>query len=217
MLTGGREVGTVLASHRAIAGVSLVGSAATGRAVMRAAADTLKRVSLELGGKNAMIVFPDANPDKVAAAAVAGMNYAWCGQSCGSMSRLFLHEDIHDAVVERMGPHLARYKPGLPTDPGDDDGLPDQPGALRKVMGYIGAGKAEGARIVYGGGRPDDPKLANGYFLEPTVFVDVKQSMRIAQEEIFGPVQSVLRWSDEAEMIEGQQRRIRADGVDLYQ
>ncbi|NLS07876.1 aldehyde dehydrogenase family protein [Rhizobium sp. P32RR-XVIII] len=201
VLTGSREIGSVLSSHPAIAAVSLVGSVPTGRAVMRSAADTLKKVALELGGKNALIAFPDADPDRVAAAAVGGMNYAWCGQSCGSMSRLFLHDAIHDEVVERIGRHIARYRPGLPTDPATTMGSLISRAHYERVLGYIEAGRQEGARIVYGGGSPKDEKLAKGCFIEPTVFVDVKQSMRIASEEIFGPVQSVIRWSDEEAML----------------
>lgn len=201
VLTGGREIGGVLASHPAIAAVSLVGSVQTGRAVMRSAAVTLKKVTLELGGKNALIAFPDADPDRVAAAAVAGMNYAWCGQSCGSMSRLFLHETVHDEVVERIGKYVARFKPGLPTDPETTMGALVSRDHYERVLGFIEAGRAEGARVVYGGGRPEGQKLARGFFIEPTVFIDVKQSMRIAREEIFGPVQSVIRWSDEETML----------------
>ncbi|WP_331375942.1 aldehyde dehydrogenase family protein [Sinorhizobium chiapasense] len=201
VLTGGRELGQVLSSHPSIAAVSLVGSVPTGRAVMRSAADTLKKVALELGGKNALIAFPDADPDRVAAAAVSGMNYAWCGQSCGSMSRLFLHDAIHDDVVERIGKYISRFKPGLPTDPATTMGSLVSREHYKNVLGYIEIGKREGARVVYGGKRPDDPELAKGCFIEPTVFVDVKQSMRIAMEEIFGPVQSVIRWSDEEAML----------------
>jgi betaine-aldehyde dehydrogenase len=202
ILPGGRECGAALSAHAGIAMVTLIGSVPTGRAIMKAAADTLKPVLLELGGKNALIAFPDADPEQVAAAAVAGMNYTWCGQSCGSMSRLFLHEAIHDAVVERMGKHLARYRPGVPTDPNTTMGALVSRAQYEKVLSYIDAGHSQGATLAYGGKRPDDPALANGYFIEPTVFTNVKQSMRIASEEIFGPVQSVLRWNDHAEMLE---------------
>ena len=101
------------ASHPGIAKVALIGSVPTGRAVMRAAAETVKPVMLELGGKNALIAYPDADPDEVAAAAIAGMNFTWCGQSCGSTSRAFLHRDIHDAVIERIKVRIAHFKPGI--------------------------------------------------------------------------------------------------------
>lgn len=201
IITGGRECGETLASHEDVAMVTLIGSVPTGRAVMRSASDTMKPVLLELGGKNALIAYPDADPGEVAAAAVSGMNYTWCGQSCGSVSRVFLHDAIHDTVIEQMGSHIARYKPGIPTDPATTMGAIVSKAQYEKILGFIESGHAEGATLAYGGGRPDDPDLAEGFFIEPTVFTEVKQSMRIASEEIFGPVQSVLRWSDEAEML----------------
>src|SRR5215475_8631975 len=117
LVPGGKEVGQVLASHPDVAKVALIGSVPTGRAVMKAAADTLKPVTLELGGKNALIAFPDADLDAVSAAVVDGMNFTWCGQSCGSTSRAFVHEKIYDAVLERVKKAITHYKPGLPTDP----------------------------------------------------------------------------------------------------
>jgi betaine-aldehyde dehydrogenase len=202
VLPGGREVGSALTSHHDIAMVALIGSVATGRAVMRAASETIKPVLLELGGKNALIAFPDADPDAVAAAAVAGMNFTWCGQSCGSTSRAFLHADIHDAVVERIAAQAARFRPGLPTDPATTMGAIASRTQRDKVMHYIATARAEGARLVCGGGPPSDPALGDGFFVEPTVFADVTADMTIAREEIFGPVLSVLRWDDEAAMLE---------------
>src|SRR6476620_10359855 len=116
VVPGGREVGQVLSSHPDIAMVALIGSVPTGRAVMKAASDTLKPVLLELGGKNALIAFPDADLDAVSAAVVDGMNFTWCGQSCGSTSRAFIHEKIYNAVIERVTNSIKRYKPGIPTD-----------------------------------------------------------------------------------------------------
>jgi betaine-aldehyde dehydrogenase len=202
VIPGGREVGAALTSHPDIAMVALIGSVATGRAVMRAASDTIKPVLLELGGKNALIAFPDADPDAVAAAAVAGMNFTWCGQSCGSTSRAFLHADIHDAVVERIAAQAARFRPGLPTDPATTMGAIASRTQRDKVLHYIATARAEGARLVCGGSPPNDPSLSNGFFIEPTVFADVTADMTIAREEIFGPVLSVLRWDDEAAMLE---------------
>jgi betaine-aldehyde dehydrogenase len=158
-------------------------------------------VLLELGGKNALIAYPDADPDEVAAAAVAGMNFGWAGQSCGSTSRAFLHDDIHNTVVERIKAHCAAYRPGLPTDPATNMGALISKAQFDRVMGYIAAGRAEGARLVCGGGPPSGSATAAGYFIEPTVFADVTSQMRIASEEIFGPVMSVLRWSDERAML----------------
>jgi betaine-aldehyde dehydrogenase len=201
VVPGGRDVGAALASHPGVAKVSLIGSVGAGRAVMRAASDTVKRVSLELGGKNALIAYADADPEAVAAAAVAGMNFTWCGQSCGSTSRAFVHESIHDAVVDEISRRVAAYKPGLPTDPATTMGAIASREQHDRILAFIASAKDEGARLLCGGGPPADPKLARGYFIEPTVFVDVAASMRIAREEIFGPVLAVLRWSDEREML----------------
>jgi acyl-CoA reductase-like NAD-dependent aldehyde dehydrogenase len=201
LLSGGRDIGAALASHRDVAMVTLIGSVPTGRAVMQAAAGTLKPVLLELGGKNALIAFPDADPDAVAAGAVAGMNYTWCGQSCGSVSRVFLHDAIHDAVVARIRERITHFRPGLPTDPATTMGAIVSKAQYDKVLGFIASARDQGATLVCGGGHPADPALANGYFIEPTVFTDVTQTMRIASEEIFGPVQSILRWTDEATML----------------
>ena len=201
VVPGGKAVGAALASHPGIAKVALIGSVPTGRAVMRAAAETVKPVMLELGGKNALIACPDADPDEVAAAAIAGMNFTWCGQSCGSTSRAFLHRDIHEAVIDRMKARIGHFKPGLPTDAATTMGAIISLAQFDRVMGYIEAAKAEGARLVSGGGRPDDPALANGFYLEPTIFAGVTPAMRIAREEIFGPVLAVLEWSDEAAML----------------
>ncbi len=202
VLPGGRDVGARLSSHPDVAMVALIGSVPTGRAVMRAAAETVKPVLLELGGKNALVAFADADPEQVADAVVGGMNFTWCGQSCGSTSRAFLHADIHDAVVERVAARAARFRPGLPTDPTTTMGAIASKAQYDRVLGYIAAAQREGARVVCGGRRPEAPELADGWFVEPTVFADVTMEMSIAREEIFGPVLSVLRWDDEDDMIE---------------
>lgn len=202
VLTGGRELGAALTAHPGIAMVTLVGSVPTGRSVMKSASDTLKPILLELGGKNALIAFPDADPDEVANAVVAGMNFGWCGQSCGSTSRAFLHDDIHDAVMDRLQDRLGAFKPGLPTDPKTTMGALTSHAQYERVLHYIEVAKQDGARLAFGGKRPQDPALARGYFVEPTVFTDVTQSMRIANEEVFGPILSVLRWNDITSMIE---------------
>jgi len=202
VVPGGREAGQRLASHPDVAKIALIGSVPTGRAVMKAASDTLKGILLELGGKNALIAYPDADPDEIAGALIGGMNFTWCGQSCGSTSRAFLHEKIHDAVLTRVTDKIKHYKPGIPTDPATTMGAIISKVQYDRVMSYIEAGKSEGARVVYGAKRPDNPQLANGFYVEPTVFADVNMSMRIAKEEIFGPVVSVIKWSDEAMMLQ---------------
>src|SRR5437764_8916555 len=167
VVPGGKEVGQVLASHPDVAMTALIGSVPTGRAVMKAASDTLKPVLLELGGKNALIAFPDADLDRGAAAVVDGRNFTWCGQSCGSTSRAFVHEKIYDAVLERAQASVKRYRPGDPTDPATTMGSIISRVQYDRIMGYIEAGKQDGARLVSGGARPNDPTLAKGFFIEP--------------------------------------------------
>lgn len=202
-VTGARDTGAALASHPLVAKVALTGSIPAGKAVMAGAADTLKKIVLELGGKNALIVFPDADLKKAAAGAVRGMNFVWCGQSCGSTSRLFIHESVHDEVLAAVLDSIrSDHKPGLPTDLETTMGCLVSQSGYDKTMRYIEFGKQDGARLVLGGKRPDDPKLEKGFFIEPTVFADVRPHMRIAQDEIFGPLLSVLKWSDENSLFE---------------
>ncbi|MDO9442410.1 MAG: aldehyde dehydrogenase family protein [Beijerinckiaceae bacterium] len=201
VLPGGRDAGAALASHPDVAMVSLIGSVPAGRAVMKAAAETIKPLLLELGGKNALIAMPDADPDEVAAAVVAGMNFTWCGQSCGSTSRAFIHESIHDAVVSLVKQRVAEFRPGDPTDPATTMGAIISEVQLARVVEFIERTKAEGATLIHGGKRPEDAKLAGGFFMEPTIFTGVTTAMHIARNEVFGPVLSILRWSDEARML----------------
>ncbi|VCU69645.1 2-formylbenzoate dehydrogenase [Pigmentiphaga humi] len=202
VVSGGTECGAALAAHPDVPFVSLIGSVATGRAVARAGADRLKRITLELGGKNACIVYPDADLERAGHGAVHGMNFTWSGQSCGSTSRLFVHESVHDQIVERVLDKIRHYRPGLPTDPATTMGAIVSRAQYDKIMKYIDIGLGEGATLACGGRRPDDPALRNGFFVEPTVFTGVRADMRIAQEEIFGPVLSVIKWSDETSMFE---------------
>ena len=202
ILPGGLEIGTALVAHKDVAMVALVGSVPTGRAVMKLAADRLKPVLLELGGKNALIAYPDVDPQEVATGIVAGMNFIWCGQSCGSTSRAFVHADIYDEVVAHVKQQCAQYVPGLPTDEATSMGAIISKVQHSKVLGFIASAKAEGATLVCGGGVPATPELAHGFYIEPTVFADVTQSMRIASEEIFGPVLAILKWHDEDTMMQ---------------
>jgi betaine-aldehyde dehydrogenase len=202
IVPGGKEAGSTLASHPDVAMIALIGSVPTGRAVMRAASDTVKPVMLELGGKNALIAYGDADPDDVAGGVIGGMNFTWCGQSCGSTSRAFVHAKIYDAVIERVKAKVAHYKPGIPTDPATTMGAIISKAQYEKVLGFIDSAKKEGATLVSGGAPPKDPKLAKGYYIEPTLFADVTPKMRIGHEEIFGPVLSIFKWTDEATMLE---------------
>ena len=202
ILSGGVECGQALVNHPDVPRLALIGSVPTGRAIARAGAERLKHVTLELGGKNACIIYPDADMDKAIPAAVNGMNFTWCGQSCGSTSRLFVHESIHDQVLAGMLKAIRHYQPGIPTDMATTMGCIVSQQQHEKIMAYIDLGQAEGATLAYGGQRPSDPALAKGWFVQPTVFTNVTQKMRLANEEVFGPVLSVIKWRDEAEMID---------------
>jgi betaine-aldehyde dehydrogenase len=202
VLPGGRACGEALVGHPLVAKVGLIGAIPTGKAILKGAADTLKKVSLELGGKNALIGYPDADPEKLAAGIIQGMNFVWLGQSCGSTSRVFLHERIHDDVLERVVKKVKALRFGIPTDPDTEMGCLVSQAQLDKVVHYVAAGKADGARLVIGGRRPDEASLADGFYYEPTIFADVTPDMRIAREEIFGPVLSVFKWRDEETMFD---------------
>lgn len=201
LVTGGAVAGQALVEHPLVQHVALIGSVQTGRAIARAASEQLKKVSLELGGKNACIIFPDADLDAAISGAVNGMNFGWCGQSCGSTSRLFVHESIHDEVTKGILDRIQRFRPGIPTDPSTTMGALISQAQYDKVLRYIDIAHKDGAKLLHGGRRPDAPALAKGFFVEPTVFDGVSHEMRIARQEVFGPVLSVLTWRDEDEMM----------------
>lgn len=200
VLPGGRPCGEALVEHPKVAKIGLIGSIPTGKAILKRAADDMKKVSLELGGKNALIAYPDADLKKLVAGIVQGMNFAWLGQSCGSTSRVFLHESIHDEVLGRVVETVGKLRFGDPSDSETEMGCLISKDQLDKVVRYVELGKAQGARLMLGGHRPTDPQLARGFFFEPTIFADVKPTMSIAREEIFGPVLSVFKWGSEDEL-----------------
>jgi betaine-aldehyde dehydrogenase len=200
VLPGGRECGEALAAHPRVSKVGAIGSIPTGKAILKGAADTLKKVSLELGGKNALIAYPDANLAKLVPGIMKGMNFAFLGQSCGSTSRVFLHESIHDRVLGRVVESVRAMKFGDPVDPATEMGCLISQAQLDKVIHYVELAKQGGARLVLGGKRPTEGNLAKGFYFEPTIFADVTPDMRIAREEVFGPVLSILKWRDEEEM-----------------
>ena len=203
IVTGlGEAAGDALVRHPNVRRLAFVGSVPTGLAIQRAAAEVgVKHVTLELGGKNPMIVFPDADFDAAMAGAVRGMNFAWQGQSCGSTSRLFLHEDIYDAGVEWLRETVGAMRVGDPADPATQMGPINSEAQLQKVMGYIASAGEEGARLITGGDRPVGSEFDRGFWVRPTVFADVTPSMRIFNEEVFGPVLSVIRWSNTDDVI----------------
>jgi acyl-CoA reductase-like NAD-dependent aldehyde dehydrogenase len=186
--------------HPDVRRVAFTGSVEVGRQILRDSAAGLKTVSLELGGKNPMIIFPDVDLEQAVASAFQGMNYSWQGQSCGSTSRLFLHDSIHDEFLERLAERAKALRIGIPTDDAAEMGCLVSERHFTKVLSYIELGKREGARLVTGGGRPPDPEFQRGFFVQPTIFDQVDYRMRLAQEEIFGPVQSVIRWRKAEEL-----------------
>jgi acyl-CoA reductase-like NAD-dependent aldehyde dehydrogenase len=205
VVTGdGPTTGDALVRHPDVKRLALIGSVETGQRIQRSAAEAgVKHVSLELGGKNPLIVFPDADLDRASASAVGGMNFTrTAGQSCGSTSRLFLHEDVHDAVLERVVAGARAVRMGHPLDPDTQMGPLVSTRQYERTLGYVEAGLADGARLASGGGRPEGEEFAAGCYLEPTVFADVEDGMRIAREEIFGPVLSVLRFRERDDVIE---------------
>jgi betaine-aldehyde dehydrogenase len=202
IVTGGRDAGAALVDHPGVAKIGFIGSVGAGRAVMQAAGKSLKALTLELGGKNALIGCADAGIDELADGVVRGMNFRYVtGQSCNSTSRVFLHEDIHDAALAAIVKRVAALRLGLPSDRDGEVGCLSSQAQFDKTLDYIRKGVEDGARLAQGGKRSSDPRLAKGFFVEPTVFADVKDDMRIAREEIFGPVVSILRWRDEADVV----------------
>ncbi|NNF24865.1 MAG: aldehyde dehydrogenase family protein [Rhodobacteraceae bacterium] len=203
IVTGGPATGDAIVRHPKIKRIAFIGHAATGMAIQRAAAEVaVKHVSLELGGKNPMIICPDADLDAASDAAVRGMNFAWQGQSCGSTSRLMLHEDVYDTVLPRVLGQIGKMRAGDPLDPASSMGPMNSRMQYDKTMEYIDIAKADGATLAAGGKRPEGAAYDKGFWVEPTVFTDVTMDMRIAREEVFGPVLSVLKWRDIDEVID---------------
>jgi len=204
ILTGdGPTTGAALVEHPEVRRIAFTGSVETGRSIMRAAAEQLKVLSLELGGKNPIIIFPDADVEAAVEGVVVGMNFLWCqGQSCGSTSRLFVHESVYEPVVEGVVERARKITLGMPTEEEAEMGCLVSGEQFQKVMGYIELGKREGFRLVLGGGKPSGKKFERGYFVAPTIFADVDPRSRLAQEEIFGPVLCVIKWSRYDEMME---------------
>ena len=194
VVTGyGDEAGDALVTHPQVRRLAFIGSAEIGRRIQqRAATYVVKTVTLELGGKNPIAVFEDADVPAAIDGALRGMAFTWQGQSCGSTSRLLIHRSLHEEFVERLGERMEAMRSGAPQDESTDTGAIVHRGQYEKVLGYLQLGRDEGARLVVGGGPPEDPELANGMFLRPTLFDEVRPDSRLAQEEIFGPVLAAM-------------------------
>jgi len=203
VITGyGKECGEPLAAHPLVRKVSFTGSTAVGKAIMRAAAERVAPVSLELGGKSPSIVYPDADEDWVLDGIVASMRFTRQSQSCTAGSRLFLHADIYDSFLDRLVSRTSALKIGDPLDEATDVGAIINERQFTKVCGYVADGlNRPEARLVTGGLPPKDGPLARGYFAVPTIFADTSNDWRLAREEIFGPVLVAIPWRDEEEAI----------------
>ena len=201
VVTGfGKEVGTPLVEHPLVKKIAFTGSDTTGRAINELAAKTFKHVSLELGGKSPNIVFADAKLEDAVNGAVAGI-FAATGQTCIAGSRLLLQEDIHDAFVDKLLALARTARMGDPMSLDTQIGPVTTPPQYRKVLGYIDIARQEGAKLLMGGGPATRPECGKGWFVEPTIFGGVDNKMRIAQEEVFGPVLSVIKFKDEADAV----------------
>lgn len=201
VVTGfGPEIGEALVTDPGVAKVSFTGSEGTGQRIYEQAARGLKRVTLELGGKSPNIVFADARLDDAANGVISGI-FAAAGQTCIAGSRVLVQDTIHDAFLERLAEIARTARLGDPRDPATQIGPIANAPQFEKILGYLEVARAEGARCVVGGGAARRPECGRGSFVEPTIFADVTNEMRIAREEVFGPVLAVIRFKDLDEAI----------------
>ncbi|HKU71518.1 MAG TPA: aldehyde dehydrogenase [Burkholderiales bacterium] len=201
VVTGfGPDVGTPLVEHPLVAKVAFTGSDRTGTLIYQTAAKGLKRVSMELGGKSPNIVFDDAHIENAVKGVVSGI-FAATGQTCIAGSRLLVQQSIHDEFVEKLVTFAKTAKMGNPMSLDTQVGPVTNPPQYQKILSYLDIAKGEGAKTVLGGGKATRPECGDGWFVEPTIFTGVKNSMRIAQEEVFGPVLSVIPFKDEEDAV----------------
>lgn len=201
VVTGfGGEVGAPLVEHPLVSKVAFTGSDLTGQRIYEAAARGMKRVTMELGGKSPNIVFADANLDNAVKGVIAGI-FAATGQTCIAGSRLLVQESIHDEFLDRLLALARTAKMGDPMEASTQVGPVTNVPQLEKILSYIDIAKQEGAKTVLGGARATRPECGNGWFVEPTIFDGVTNDMRIAQEEVFGPILSVISFKDDEEAV----------------
>lgn len=196
----GADVGAPLVEHPKVAKVAFTGGDLSGQKVYESAARGLKKVTLELGGKSPNIVFADADLDNAVKGAIAGI-FAATGQTCIAGSRLLVEERIHDEFLDRLVAFAAQARLGDPADAETEVGPVTTPQQYQKILDYIEIAKQQGARCVLGGGPAEPPVAGAKWFVQPTIFADVDNSMRIAREEVFGPVLSVIKFKDEADAL----------------
>lgn len=217
VLTGGVECGEALAAHPEINKISFTGSTPIGKKIVAGAAQSnLKSVSLELGGKSPNIVFADAANLEAIADRAFGAMFSHKAEKCSEPTRLLLEDAIHDRVVEKLIQKAAQTVCGDPFDDRTTQGPQCHEAHLQKILGYIALGTQEGAKLVAGGERDNHGANARGYFVRPTIFTDVKPNMKIATDEIFGPVLSVFRFHNEAEAVQIANDSIYGLAAGLY-
>jgi aldehyde dehydrogenase (NAD+) len=192
----GAEAGAALVSHRGIDKIAFTGSPATGRFIMRAAAENITKISLELGGKSPSVIFADADLDAAVRQTASGAFFN-AGQVCSAATRVIVHDSIHDGFVERLIARAGGLRMGNPLDIGSSFGPVISERQMERVLSYVEIGHRQGARAALGGARAG----RTGYYVQPTILTDVTESMTVAREEIFGPVLSILRFSSEAEAV----------------
>ena len=200
VIQGDADVGRMMTSDPRISKVSLTGEVGTGKKVMQAAAQTLKQVTLELGGKSPLIIFEDAHLDNAVSAAIMA-NFYTQGEVCSNGTRVFVHKKIHDEFVEKLVARVSKMKIGDPMDPETHVGALISNAHMENVLHYIESGKKQGAKLACGGYRVVENGLEKGNFVAPTVFIACEDDMQIVREEIFGPVMAVLPFESEKEVI----------------
>jgi acyl-CoA reductase-like NAD-dependent aldehyde dehydrogenase len=200
IVTGGPETGKAIVRHPGIDKIAFTGSTAVGKEIMRSSADTLKRVTLELGGKSPNIVFADSDIDSAVKGAINGIFYGK-GEVCNAGSRLFVENKVQSEFLEKLVARAKKLQPADPLDPKTRLGAIVSQEQMQTVLGYIETGKKEGAKLIAGGNRVSVDG-GKGFFLEPTIFGDVTNDMKIAQEEIFGPVLATLSFDDVDQVID---------------
>jgi aldehyde dehydrogenase (NAD+) len=201
VVIGAGDVGAALTSSKGIDKVSFTGSPGVGRMIAQAAGANLKPVTMELGGKSPNIVFDDADFDRALIGALAGI-FGATGQTCIAGSRLLVQRGIYDRMVEGLAARAAQIRMGDPRLPETEMGTAANEPQFNKILSFIDAARGDGARLVAGGGRAEGPGLDKGFFIQPTIFADVRNDMKVAAEEIFGPVLSIIPFDEEEEAVQ---------------
>lgn len=201
VVTGAGDVGRVLTESSQVDKISFTGSPGVGRMIAQAAGANLKPVTMELGGKSPNIVFDDADFDRALIGALAGI-FGATGQTCIAGSRLLVQRGVYDRMVEGLAARAKMIRMGDPRLPETEMGTAANQPQFEKILSFIEAARGDGARLVAGGGRADGPGLEKGFFIEPTIFADVRNDMKVAAEEIFGPVLSIIPFENEEEAVQ---------------